>query len=372
MSLKFFIFGLSTDAKMDKDLFIKRYSELGRRLVRWLDGVEKWPELDEAVEKEAQDNLLFTPYMQRRALEAIAVGFLNEDGLGRWVEKYPRAGKSPGVCGVVAAGNIPAVAFQDILSVLAAGWRPVVKLSSKDRYLLPVLFPDVEFCGSVSGWHADALITMGGDAAAEYFRKNFPEVPKLIRADALITMGGDAAAEYFRKNFPEVPKLIRASRFSLAVLEGGESGAALEALAEDMLLYYGLGCRSVTWLLVPEGYEMRPLMTAAEDFAVRCLGRPAADNHRRNKAVLTLAGETFLDSGTVIFRHLDGDSPYGQSLQVGEVWYSEYRRHADVDKFIRANEAMLRGPLWMTGPTESMLWVFWADWKIKSYDSIQV
>lgn len=310
MSLKFFIFGLSTDAKMDKDLFIKRYSELGRRLVRWLDGVEKWPELDEAVEKEAQDNLLFTPYMQRRALEAIAVGFLNEDGLGRWVEKYPRAGKSPGVCGVVAAGNIPAVAFQDILSVLAAGWRPVVKLSSKDRYLLPVLFPDVEFCGSVSGWHADALITMGGDAAAEYFRKNFPEVPKLIRA----------------------------SRFSLAVLEGGESGAALEALAEDMLLYYGLGCRSVTWLLVPEGYEMRPLMTAAEDFAVRCLGRPAADNHRRNKAVLTLAGETFLDSGTVIFRHLDGDSPYGQSLQVGEVWYSEYRRHADVDKFIRANE----------------------------------
>ena len=310
MSLKFFIFGLSTDAKMDKDLFIKRYSELGRRLVRWLDGVEKWPELDEAVEKEAQDNLLFTPYMQRRALEAIAVGFLNEDGLGRWVEKYPRAGKSPGVCGVVAAGNIPAVAFQDILSVLAAGWRPVVKLSSKDRYLLPVLFPDVEFCGSVSGWHADALITMGGDAAAEYFRKNFPEVPKLIRA----------------------------SRFSLAVLEGGESGAALEALAEDMLLYYGLGCRSVTWLLVPEGYEMRPLMTAAEDFAVRCLGRPAVDNHRRNKAVLTLAGETFLDSGPVIFRHLDGDSPYGQSLQVGEVWYSEYRRHADFDKFIRANE----------------------------------
>ena len=310
MSLKFFIFGLSTDAKMDKDLFIKRYSELGRRLVRWLDGVEKWPELDEAVEKEAQDNLLFTPYMQRRALEAIAVGFLNEDGLGRWVEKYPRAGKSPGVCGVVAAGNIPAVAFQDILSVLAAGWRPVVKLSSKDRHLLPVLFPDVEFCGSVSGWHADALITMGGDAAAEYFRKNFPEVPKLIRA----------------------------SRFSLAVLEGGESGAALEALAEDMLLYYGLGCRSVTWLLVPEGYEMRPLMAAAEDFAVRCLGRPAVDNHRRNKAVLTLAGEAFLDSGTVIFRHLDGDSPYGQSLQVGEVWYSEYRRHADVDKFIWANE----------------------------------
>ena len=261
MSLKFFIFGLSTYVKMINCQFVERYSELGRRITGWLEGTAVWPELDEAVELSARDNVLFTPYMQRRALEAIAAEFLNEGGLGKWLEKYPECGDGSRVCGVVAAGNIPAVAFQDVLSVLAAGWRPVVKLSSKDRYLLPVLFPDVEFCGSVSGWHADALITMGGDAAAEYFRKNFPE-----------------------------------------------------------------------------GYEMRPLMTAAEDFAVRCLGRPAVDNHRRNKAVLTLAGETFLDSGTVIFRHLDGDSPYGQSLQVGEVWYSEYRRHADVDKFIRANE----------------------------------
>ena len=155
---------------------------MGRRITGWLEGTAVWPELDEAVELSARDNVFFTPYMQRRALEAIAAEFLNEGGLGKWLEKYPECGDGSRVCGVVAAGNIPAVAFQDVLSVLAAGWRPVVKLSSKDRYLLPVLFPDVEFCGSVSGWHADALITMGGDAAAEYFRKNFPEVPKLIRA----------------------------------------------------------------------------------------------------------------------------------------------------------------------------------------------
>ena len=283
---------------------------MGRRIAGWLEGTAVWPELDEAVELSARDNVFFTPYMQRRALEAIAAEFLNEGGLGKWLEKYPECGDGSRVCGVVAAGNIPAVAFQDVLSVLAAGWRPVVKLSSKDRYLLPVLFPEVEFCGSVEGWQVDALITMGGDAAAEYFRSHFPGAPKLIRA----------------------------SRFSLAVLDGDESRAALEALAEDMLLYYGLGCRSVTWLLVPEGYEMRPLMAAAEDFAVRCLGRPAVDNHRRNKAVLTLAGEAFLDSGTVIFRPLAGDTPYDPGLHVGEVWYSRYRVQADVDKFIRLNE----------------------------------
>ena len=122
---------------------------MGRRITGWLEGTAVWPELDEAVELSARDNVFFTPYMQRRALEAIAAEFLNEGGLGKWLEKYPECGDASRVCGVVAAGNIPAVAFQDVLSVLAAGWRPVVKLSSKDRYLLPVLFPEVEFCGSV-------------------------------------------------------------------------------------------------------------------------------------------------------------------------------------------------------------------------------
>lgn len=285
---------------------------MGRRIEGWLEGKEKWPELDAAVELSARDNVFFTPWMQHRALEALAKEMLREDVLRKWLEQYPVPGAAASgkVCGVVAAGNIPAVAFHDILSVLAAGWKPVIKLSSKDRYLLPVLFPGVEFCDSTDGWTPDALLTMGGDAAAEYFRSHFPGAPKLIRA----------------------------SRFSLAVLDGDESRAALEALAEDMLLYYGLGCRSVTWLLVPEGYEMRPLMAAAEDFAVRCLGRPAVDNHRRNKAVLTLAGEAFLDSGTVIFRPLAGDTPYDLGLHVGEVWYSRYRVQADVDKFIRLNE----------------------------------
>ncbi|HIZ86272.1 MAG TPA: hypothetical protein IAC04_07250 [Candidatus Coprenecus stercoravium] len=295
---------------MSRSEFVARYAHLGRRLSGWAGGMEKWPELDAAVDAGAQDNVFFTPWMQHRALEALADGFLRSDVLEKWLGQYPEPSASGKVCGVVAAGNIPAVAFQDILSVLAAGWTPVVKLSSKDIHLLPVLFPEVEFCNSTDGW----------------------------KPDALLTMGGDAAADYFRTHFPGVPKLIRASRFSLAVVGGDEDRAALDALAEDMLLYYGLGCRSVTWLLVPEGYDMRPLMEAAERFARARLGRLAQDNHRRNRAVLTLSGEDFLDSGTVIFRPLSGNSPYGTSLHVGEVWYSEYRSHGDVDKFILCNK----------------------------------
>ncbi len=302
--------------------FTERHAALGKRIEEWLAGAGKWPELDAAVEMSARDNVFFTPWMQRRALGALAEGMLREEVLRNWLEQYPEPGPAASgkVCGVVAAGNIPAVAFHDILTVLAAGWRPLVKLSSKDRHLLPVLFPGVEFCSSADGW----------------------------RADALLTMGGDAAAAYFETHFPDIPKIIRSSRFSMAVLTGNEDSSALEALAEDMLLYYGLGCRSATCLLVPQGYDLSGAMAAAEAFALRHWGRPGRDNHRKNRAVLTLSGEEFLDSGSVIFRNLRPlipgapedislCRPLDMSLHTGEVWYVEYRSENEVEKFIEAN-----------------------------------
>ena len=302
--------------------FTERHAALGKRIEEWLAGAGKWPELDAAVEMSARDNVFFTPWMQHRALGALAEGMLREEVLRNWLEQYPEPGPAASgkVCGVVAAGNIPAVAFHDILTVLAAGWRPLVKLSSKDRHLLPVLFPGVEFCSSADGW----------------------------RADALLTMGGDAAAAYFETHFPDIPKIIRSSRFSMAVLTGSENRSALEALAEDMLLYYGLGCRSVTCLLVPQGHDLSGTMTAAEAFARGHWGRLGQDNHRKNRAVLTLAGEGFLDSGSVIFRNLRPlipgapedislCRPLDMSLHTGEVWYVEYRSENEVEKFIEAN-----------------------------------
>ena len=294
------------------------FSDLGDRIALWLRGERAWPGLDAAVEAGAEDNPFFTPYMQRRALEAVAEGFLRKDRLRGWLARYPEPGAamSGGLCGVVASGNIPAVAFHDILCVRAAGWKPLVKLSSKDRFLLPVLFPDVEFCRSVKGWSVDALLTMGGDSAAEFFSTCFADVPKLVRA----------------------------GRFSLAVLNGREGRDELGALAEDMLLYYGLGCRSVTCLLVPEDYDFAALSEALEEFAVSRLGRLAVDLHRRNRAVLTLAGEGFYDGGTIILRDLkalcgslEKCRPYGMELNVGEVWYVRYSSQSEADEFICRN-----------------------------------
>lgn len=315
---------------MERNGFITKYTALGERLEKWLGGDTPWPQLEEAVRRSAEDNAFFTPYMQRRALEAMAGAFLREEELRRWLGQYPEPlpGAGTDTCGIVAAGNIPAVGFHDILTVLAAGWSPLVKLSSKDRHLLPVLFPPdsgVRFSSSTDGWEVDALLTMGGDTAAEFYRNHFNGIPKVVRS----------------------------GKFSVAAVTGREDNAGLGALAEDMLLYYGLGCRSATCLLVPEGYDFSGIMQAAGRFAAEYWGRPGKDNYRKNKAVLTLAGESFLDCGTVIFRNLRALIPgaeddiglcraWGIPLHVGEVWYVEYASKEEMEKFIRVNMSRIQ------------------------------
>lgn len=310
---------------MERQDFITRYTSLGERIRKWLAGTVQWSEMEEAVALSAGENAFFTPWMQRKALEALAEGMLRREILDKWLEQYPEPDPHADrkVCGIVAAGNIPAVAFHDILTAIAAGFRPLVKLSSKDRHLLPVLFPPdtgVEFRTGTDGWEIDALLTMGGDAAADFFRERFRGIPQIIRS----------------------------GRFSMAILSGDEGDAELKALSEDMLLYFGLGCRSATCLLVPQGYDFHRLTEAAEDFAAQHWGQPGRNCHRRNRAELTLAGEKFLDSGTVIFRditihgqdrHMDIGQcrVWGRNLRIGEVWYAEYSSPEDVHKFIGAN-----------------------------------
>lgn len=310
--------------KMERNGFSYRFARMGDMLRGWLCGELRNDALDAAVEAGAEANPFFTPYMQKRALAALANGFLDKEVLEKWYSGLPEpvhaSGSGLHVCGIVAAGNIPAVAFHDILCVLAAGWRPLVKLSSRDRWLLPVLFPDVEFCADTDGW----------------------------KIDALLSMGSDEAAAHFGRMFPDVPKVLRASRFSCALLNGSESPAELDALAEDMLLYYGLGCRSVTCLLVPQNYDFSGIIRAAERFAQARCGQLLMDNYLKSKAVMILAGEHFVDGNVLVFADavkaaglhggdLSGCRINALHLPLGTVWYVPFSSDEDVGKFTEAN-----------------------------------
>ncbi len=244
--------------------------------------------------------------MQSVAVKNIQEQFLDSQKQRQWLSHYdiPHFDNMKLRVGVVTAGNIPLVGFHDVLCVLSVGAVPVVKLSSKDKYLLPKMLPDAEYVQSVED--------MG-------------------EIDALITMGGDSAAEYFRQRFKGIPSLIRGSRYSCAILTGRESSDDLAALSEDILLYYGLGCRSVSRIFVPSDYDFSPLIEAVNDFYKK-IEKPFFHKiYLKNRAEMIMNGTSFIDSGHICFIE------DAERVPVSCVGVIRYDSRDDIDLFAAKN-----------------------------------
>ncbi len=199
--------------------------------------------LDAVVHRTAHTNSWFTKENQYQALQAIARDMLNKDLLLEWVNRYestfePTAQKQ---VGLVLAGNIPLVGFHDWLAVFVSGHHALVKLSDKDAYLLPGLL------------HLLGKLDERIPATTQF-------VEKLSGFDAVIATGSNNSARYFEAYFGKYPHIIRRNRNAVGVLSGKETAEDWEGLAQDIFQFFGLGCRNVSKLYVPEGYTFEPLL----------------------------------------------------------------------------------------------------------------
>lgn len=195
--------------------------------------------------KASAQNGWFRPEFVEGAIRRIAEEFLRKDKLRQWAEQYglPEENASPKNIGLVMAGNIPLVGFHDFLSIFISGHRQTIKPSSRDEALIRHL---VEKAGSYD-----------------------PEFPHLVAfsdrlngCEAFIATGSNNSARYFDYYFGKYPHIIRRNRTSVAILDGQETSEELERLADDVYQYFGLGCRSITKLYVPENYDFIPLLNA--------------------------------------------------------------------------------------------------------------
>ena len=205
---------------------------------------ENDPEWQEIKQKAYQHNPWFIPEFIDVAVKNILDNFLQKDRLEQWAKHYHLddniAKKN---VGIVMAGNIPVVGFHDFLCAFISGHKQTIKLSSKDDVLLKFL--------------VEKLISM--DKAVEEI-VNFAELLK--GCDAFIATGSNNSARYFEQYFSKYPNIIRRNRTSVAILNGSETVAELEKLSDDIHLYFGLGCRNVTKIFVPHGYDFIPLLNA--------------------------------------------------------------------------------------------------------------
>jgi len=193
-----------------------------------------------------QKNAWFTPSEIDFACTQIAHIYLDEQNLKEWLSVYNFPVSSPQNIGFIMAGNIPLVGFHDWLCGYLSGHACQIKLSSKDDVLLPYFIKKIE------EWGGQKI--------------NTKIVEKLENCAAYIATGSNNSARYFQEYFGKKPHIIRQNRTSVALLDGTETKEQLQLLGEDIFRYFGLGCRNVTQILVPETYDTTPLYPVLETY----------------------------------------------------------------------------------------------------------
>ncbi len=239
--------------------------------------------LDTAIRKAQAENAWFTEDSIYKALQGI-VYLLEEQKLREWLAKYSFAKDSKTVA-CVLAGNIPMVGFHDMLCVLLAGHRFVGKLSGKDSQLLPAL--------------CKILIDFAPD-----FEQSITFAPNLqnVEYDAVIATGSNNSARYFEHYFGQKPHIIRKGRSSVAILSGKESEEDLQGLADDIFMYFGLGCRNVSKLYIPKGFDIRGIFSHFEKYAIHKNHHKFMNNYDYNRSINLVNQVAFYETGFAIFQ----------------------------------------------------------------------
>lgn len=286
------------------DIFV----QLGERLALFGEDARSSAVLEQAV----ADNAWFTREEIRMAAAALRNDMLQREKLQQWLSRYDVPTEHPKRVAVIMAGNIPFVGFFDLLCVVACGHRAVVKPSGKDRALMLYI---VELLREIE---PEVMIEVCDNESLN------PQ-----RADAVIATGNDNAKRHFKAAYRGKPQLLRGNRHSVAVLSGQESEEELTRLQTDIFSYSGLGCRNVSLMFVPRGYELK-------------LGGEAANpkyknNYLQNRALLQMSGERFVDTGSCL---LIEDREFPASLS--RVTVSEYDTLQEVEEWLTAHDGELQ------------------------------
>ena len=260
----------------------------------------------------------FTPEQVQFSVQSWAKA-LTEDNLNQWLSNYDFSKNEPKKVGLVLAGNIPLVGFHDFLSVLISGHDVLVKTSSNDQHLLKFL--------------AKYLISIQPELNSKI---TFVE-GKLEGFDAVIATGSNNTARYFEYYFKDKPSIIRKNRNSVAVLDGTETFEDLVGLGEDIFRYFGLGCRNVSKLFVPKGYNFDNFFKAMYEYRDVIQYEKYANNYDYNKAVFLMSNFQLLDNE---FLTIKEDTSYASPIS--SVFYEFYESLEEITTRLNADAEQIQ------------------------------
>ncbi|MBL7858347.1 MAG: acyl-CoA reductase [Cyclobacteriaceae bacterium] len=254
---------------------ISAFTKLGKYL-HAIDEVE----FQVLLEKVRNENPWFTEESLLLSLNGLH-NYLDDGRLRRWKSNYSFSIGASKVVALIMAGNIPLVGFHDLLCILITGNCAQIKQSSKDSILIPFV--------------TEKLIQL-----EPRFSDRIKFVDRLTDFDAVIATGSDNSSRYFQYYFGKYPHIIRQNRTSIAILTGTETDDELRALAEDAFSYFGLGCRNVSKLYVPEGYMFSKLFEQWQHRENIIHHHKYCNNYDYQKSIMLVNRIPFLDNGFVM------------------------------------------------------------------------
>src|SRR5436190_12811812 len=274
--------------------------ELANRLGQYI--LSESPEWLEAKQRASLINPWFTPEFIDIATGNIAKHFLDSQKLENWTSSYKIEIVAPKKIGIVMAGNIPLVGFHDFLCVFISGHKAIIKASSKDEVLIKHI----------------------GQKLIEWYKELSEMIvfqDMLKDCDAYIATGSNNSARYFEYYFKKYPHIIRRNRTSVAILDDNETIKELEELADDVHMYFGMGCRNVTKIFVPKDYEFIPLLTAFKKYDHFKDHNKYKNNYDYNLALHILNGKFYMANESMIL--LENPSIFSPISQLNYEFYTD-------------------------------------------------
>ncbi len=273
--------------------------------------------LQTVINRQFSYNGWFTKENVRGSLLKLGSSLIYSDLLN-WSSSYTFSNE-PRTIAVIMAGNIPLVGFHDFLSVLVSGNKIVAKLSSDDKTLLPALGQHlIEFIPSLK----ERIVFTSG---------------RIGEIDAVIATGSDNSMQYFEQYFGKYPNIFRKNRTSIAVLKGDETEDDIKSLGSDIFDYFGLGCRNVSHLMLPEGFELSRFFEGVISYGEVIHNNKYGNNYDYNKAVYLMNKLEILDNNFCLLRESNElFSPLSM------IHYQFYKDQSDIDNYIKEHESKIQ------------------------------
>lgn len=271
--------------------------------------IEPSEEFKNLIRSASNNNAWFTEDEVNRALSGLHK-MLNKQDLETWFASI-KVTEEPKKIGLILAGNIPMVGFHDVIAVLATGNIALIKLSSSDDKLVPALLAEL---AKIEPLLSDRIIY----------------VERLKDFDAVIATGSNNTSRYFDFYFGKGPNIIRKNRNSVAVITGNETKEELTQLGHDIFDYFGLGCRNVSKLYIPEDYDIKNFFEPIEGFKDIINHFKYNNNYDYNKSIYLVNLKHHYDNGFLLLT--EGES---LSSPLAVLYYETYTNLEQLEELLK-------------------------------------